>query len=148
MRWQGLQFPIPLSTTWTSQQRQSLSVHGIPIRAAGTLVVPPRPTADASVAAIGEDPGTPTLTLLAYSGTITTWLMLERTDAASQAGNTIMDVSAHRIAEREARLYHRTVSGFLMNDYYVLKLSDDTLLWIWTDASYQPLIEHLRIDGP
>lgn len=149
VQWEG--FLIPLPTGAQLLKRDPLPsldhTNSVPVIAAATVAFPPSPTPEDG--AIGEYPAPPELTLLRFSGTIAEWIELEQANPASQAGNTVTQITAMTVAEREAIHYQRSVPGFNFNDYYVLKPTEDTLLWILTDAgSYQMMIEKLVIDTP
>jgi len=123
------------------------AMNGLPIIARAIVALPPPPTP--SNGAIGEYPAPPEVMVLRFSGTITAWLDLERASPSSQAGNTVMLATPIIVADREAIHYQRAVSGFNANDYYVLKPTRDTLMWLYTDAtSYRPMIEHLALQTP
>ena len=128
--WQGLSVPLPPEATGILSAPDSVSTqtHEVPVLAAGVVGFPPPPTPTGG--AIGEDPFPPTLILLQFPGTLDEWIALEEKSIASAEGGVMEPVEQLTIAGREAVHYQRTVPGFNYNDYYAVKLTDTTLLWI------------------
>lgn len=147
--WQGLSVPLPPAATGIDPflSAATATIHNLPILASGAITFPPPPTPPNG--AVGEYPAPPTFTLVQFSGTLAEWIELEEKSMPGPEGGVMEPVEPLVVAGREALHYQITVPGFNYNDYYVLKLTDTTLLILYTDKElYGSIIDGLMIGEP
>ena len=138
--WQRISMPIPKIASWEITSRHATVSNNAPIIAAGVIVYhPPRPGL--------EFPSGPGFVIFQFAGSLDEWLDEERHNSTSAAGNKVMEdtIQETKIANRRAITYQRAFSGTDLIDYYILKLSDDELLWVVTDHAISSILNGLVI---
>jgi hypothetical protein len=165
--WEGLQIPVPAEDNWEAGVPANEQVNGYPVLAAGRIMDNPSGDAhddqhtDHPTDEHGDDHTDhggsafdgPIYIILQTTDSLDQWLERERKNEVSAAGNRVEDATIRdmTIAGRPAKAYQRAIIGLALTEYYVVKISDDKLLWITTynaeDTKYRHSIDQLVIQA-